>query len=306
MAITDMIANGVASLTGSIAKAKIKIKDNRSDWEEAQITVQEGIAAGSNATDILGSVGAIVSGGAQGSGGKLGSFANKVSSGLDSMTGGKLGLNSASTLANAMADGYNKVFEVQFNPSTLALSGRGGGSRNKYSLTEAKSLKDSASMTRIELSVKLIFSKDDLAAAFPADTMAINATNALNVGKKLVKEKVFGVTQPAVQVVVEGFIGALRNENTRLVAFEWGDMFYEGLLKNVNATYNLFDATGKPVRAEVNLSLWLRDPEVTMASGTPNLGYWQDAYDQAFSSSTSYISTAQKIMRTITGDKLGS
>lgn len=297
MAFTDMLANGVASVTGEIAKATIKIKDDREDWEDANIQMQEAVKTGGNALDAMGGIGSMVSGGMSGS--ALSGVTNKVTSKLDSVTGGALGLNKVNKLADSMNDGYNKVFEVQFNPASLSISGYNqDGSMASYDLSLSRVNKQTTGHVNMSMSVKLIFNQVDLNACFPADSINMSTSNAINTAVKVGK-KAIGATGPSIQVIVEGFIAALRNENTRMVAFEWGDLFYEGMMRSVSTKYTIFDTAGHPMAAEVMLSIYLRDDDVMAKNGKLNLGYWQAAYDDAFSSSASYISVAQKVVSKI-------
>ena len=71
----------------------------------------------------------------------------------------------------------------------------------------------------------------------------------------------------------------MRNENTREICFEWGEFKYEGLLSRINATYKMFDINGNPIRAEVDMVMYLLDMEVM---GNKGVDYWEDAYYDAF------------------------
>ncbi len=298
--LSNIISNGVASITGKVAKATIYVKDNREEWEEQRNTIAEAVSAGSNMTSSLGGLQKKV---------KVNGLDVKGRSApvrkLDEITGGKLGLDPENKLAVAMANGYNKVFEVQFNPDSLELSGTDYGSSITYNFSNSKEDKSSNSGINMTLNVKLVFVKDDLSEAFPSDMMALNATQGANAVMKFAKSKMDMFNKkPSVQVTVEGFIGALVNNKTKEVAFGWGDhLFYEGILKNVNASYTVFDTAGRPVRADVQLSIYLRDKEFEGKEKpvqNPSLGIWQDAYDKAFSDNSSYIGTIQKKIRDFT------
>ncbi len=289
MGMVDMVSNGIASITGSVAKASIYIKDNRENWEADQKKVQDCVSSGGNMTDALGSVGAKVNGSTN--------TKSTLKNLGDKLTGGalsNLGMNKEKKLAVAMSRGYNKVFEVQFNPDSLELSASDYGASMNYDYSSGKSDKNSNKGINMALNAKLIFVKDDLSEAFPSDTMSLSATQGARAVGKLAK-KVFSSERPSIQIIVEGFIGALRSPFTRRVAFAWGDLLYEGILKNVNASYTLFDTSGRPVRAEVQLSIYLMDPEIKPGD-RPSLGYWQAAYDDAFSSSASYVGKVQQVV----------
>ena len=91
---------------------------------------------------------------------------------------------------------------------------------------------------------------------------------------------------------VEGLIAALRSPYTRCITFNWGDMSYEGVLNRVASQYTMFDSSGEPVRAVVQLSLICADEKVSPNS----LGSWQDAYDTAFGGgSKSLVNAGQKL-----------
>lgn len=201
---------------------------------------------------------------------------------LGNMVGSKLGIGS---LQN---DKYNKIFKVQFNPSSLQLSSQGGGEVvQKSSIAGSKkatSIEMGVTSPHVELSVQLIF--DSLTAnykAFAADLANVSSTNLINeatdlAGDLLATKVLGGNGGIGVQAAVEGFIAAMRNEYTREVAFEWGDLYYMGEFKSVNATYTMFDSVGRPVRAKVNMAIYLEDEKVTNS----DLGIWETAYDTVF------------------------
>ncbi len=297
MAGLDIVANGLASITGTIAKASIFIKDERAAWDDKIPEIKDSVKPEISLADSLAEKGAKINGKAPSSAfGSLSSLKSLV----DSATGDAFELNKSKKLYEAMKQGYNKVFEVQFNPDSLEISGTDYGAGLNIDYSNLKNDEKSKNGFNLTLSTKLIFVKEDLSDAFPTDMVSLSTTQAarsiIKAGKKL-----FGSEKPSVQIMVEGFIGALRNVNTRKVAFDWGPMFYEGILKNVNASYTLFDASGRPVRAEVQFSIYLIDPEIGVKDNEWRMGYWQLKYEKAFSSSSSYIGLAQKLMRKVTG-----
>jgi len=91
---------------------------------------------------------------------------------------------------------------------------------------------------------------------------------------------------------VEGFIGALRNENTRLITFNWGKLCYSGVLRRVGAEYTMFNVTGEPVRAKVGLTIMCAD-----VKEWPNsVAVWQERYKNSYlGGSESGVKASQKL-----------
>ncbi len=190
-----------------------------------------------------------------------------------------------------------KLYTVQFNPTTFQLSANGGGRVRKTdynTIQDAKSVDGGVSYSRaqttISLSVSLLFDSVDPQGAFMSDKFNL-APSALvgdvgklvkyNMGKKDSEGNKTGESQKptSVQPEVEGLIGALRNRYTRLITFHWGKMSYTGVLRNVAATYTMFDPLGQPVRARVDLSIMCADAEIYPSS----LVVWRDRYRTIFS-----------------------
>ena len=206
-----------------------------------------------------------------------------IGSMLGNLVGSKLGING---LTN---DDYDKVFKVQFNPSSLQLSGQGGGEvvqKSSYAQSkEGTTIEVCKTKPHLEMSVQLIFDGvgEQTYKSFASDLANFSSTNIINQGldviSSAVSQKLLGGSEGiTVQQAVEGFVGAMRNKYTRQVCFEWGDLYYEGEMKSVNATYTMFDSVGRPVRATCNMSIYLQDENVTNS----DLGYWETAYDEVF------------------------
>lgn len=220
---------------------------------------------------------------------------------LGGLIGGKLGIGGPSN------DDYDKVFKVQFNPSSLQISSQGGGEivqKSSYaSSKKATTIEMGVTMPHVEMSVQLIF--DSLTAnykAFASDLANFSTTNLINEGLDLVGdlvgEKLLGQSGGVgVQAAVEGFVAAMRNKYTRQVCFEWGDLYYEGEFKSVNATYTMFDSVGRPVRAKVNMAIYLQDEKITNS----DLGYWETAYDKVFENGSIDLSggTAMNVAKSV-------
>lgn len=76
-----------------------------------------------------------------------------------------------------------------------------------------------------------------------------------------------------VQETVEGFLGLFAKETTKDITFFWGEMKFYGRLQSLNASYDMFDADGTPLRGKIKLSL--------RQDGTV-LNYWNRAYEKMF------------------------
>lgn len=127
------------------------------------------------------------------------------------------------------------IIKVQFNPATLSFSTRDRSWEKKEKKRKKTSLIQSG--------------QDEVATAF-ADT----SDASVNVSFRLIFDR--STDQNAdVQPDVENFLSLVRDPYVRRAAFCWGDLSYKGMLKNVEAEYVLFDASGRPVRATVNLTL---------------------------------------------------
>ncbi len=203
----------------------------------------------------------------------------------------------------ALEGAERKLFTVQFNPTSLNLTGYSGGLVQKLDYSNPKKpdrpegkddkndeedngnphhgIKRSAAYTigntTISLSVSLLFDSCDAQDAFMGDKFNLSPTA---VGTGIVKAglDIAGLRKVTVQKEVEGFIAALRNRYTRLITFHWGDFNYTGELRNVNASYTMFNVVGEPVRATVNLSIMCADRELYPDS----LAVWQERYKKAF------------------------
>lgn len=197
--------------------------------------------------------------------------------------------------------GSKKTFEVQFNPSDLQIEGHGGGrimTTSAYNNNGSEQDTDSSGNVRmmpvpihISLNVKLLFDNMNANECFLSAKTNIAPSE---VGKSLVRGALNAAgkrSKKSVQQEVEGLIAALRSPYTRCITFNWGDISYTGVLNRVSAQYTMFNSSGEPVRAVVQLSLVCADQKVSAHS----LGTWQNAYDGAFGKgSNSLVSWTQR------------
>lgn len=168
-----------------------------------------------------------------------------------------------SAIASALTNGVKKSFRVQFNPSSLSLSARGGGTQPKMTPATGSDGKEILAYTcmvippQIDMSVKLIFDQVNNSNSFINEKFILKQTSLAAQGINYAREKEF-----TVQPYVEGFMAAVRNPNTRELSFLWGDFEFYGKLGSVNAAYTMFSISGQPVRAEVSLSLSAKQDKI--------------------------------------------
>ena len=286
--MADIASNMLGSVTdnlGIIEKAIIEVIDlsKRDVAEKQSVRV---VGKGGLLDDATGSIG--------------GSLANKGM--LTDELAAVMGSNPTDKYVETVAKKGRRYFTVQFNPSTLQLSGHAGGLVQKMNYGGEDKDHDgrpdrhqSASYTRgitnISLSVSLLFDCCDPQAAFLDDKLTLNPTG---VGKAVTKTALSltgNGKKRSVQTEVEGFIAALRNRNTRLVTFNWGDFVYSGVLRSIGANYTMFNPTGEPIRATVDMVMMCADDELWPNS----LAIWQQRYKAAFNGSESFVKTGQKV-----------
>ena len=260
MAVTDVMQNALSTATGSVEKAIIKIRDERAQ-QHTELTKEE-------ITKLK-------------SGGGLGIDVDV--SALSSYTEGlaDMAMNALSSVTgiDLTSDGYNRLITVQFNPSSMRLRSNAGGNAQITNYTQnGGAISRGPTKLHVDLSVKLIFDQISNTAAFQQDNMTLSSTRVISSVAGALGNLAFGRKTQSVQVTVEAFIAALRNENTRWICFEWGEFKYEGIVRQINSTYTMFDISGNPIRAEVDLIIYLADPAIK----ADNSGYWYDAYYAAF------------------------
>lgn len=207
---------------------------------------------------------------------------------------GRIAVENLETKLKMIQDAVIRRYTVQFNPSSLRLSGSGGGMTQMTNYTDGSDGRHSgvsygAAETYIEMSVQLVFDETNNMVAFPGDISGFNMSNVANVGITAGLNKLKGVD---VSTHVQGFLASIRNRNTRRVAFCWGKMIYYGIVNRVAARYTLFNPSGKPVRATVDMSLVLSDPTIN----ADNMGYWAERHADFFDENKSLSGNRNSIV----------
>ncbi len=313
MGVGDTIKNAIAENTGNIEKAIIEVIDLR----ERDVTVKQAVRVANS----RGGMGDSTSVGGMAGSVSTSTFANKglVNDVLSDEFAGKENIQDENL--KALSGGKRKLFTVQFNPSSLSLTGHSGGlvRRSDYGHGGKKKPEGQQNQqdpkngihgdgenelgyvpanTDIVMSVSLLFDRQDPSDAFLSDKLNFSPTGAITnvakLGRSIAGSKK-GEKRYTVQYQVEGFIAALRNRNTRIVTFHWGDFNYTGVLRSISATYTMFNPVGAPIRATVDMSILCADKEVYPNS----LAVWQERYKKAFKTSFdkknfSYVKVSQK------------
>lgn len=159
-----------------------------------------------------------------------------------------------------------QTFTFQLNPSTLHLCAEGGSWNSvvgRVKPERAQRVEAREVSTKISLSFHAYFDAMEKAEAFISDKYALYAwTNAA----KAVHKSCENTVRP----IVEGLLGAIRNNNNRVVLFQWGQMRHIGYLDKINCKYTMFSPKGEPIRAEAEFS-------ITACGASVEL--WKEKYD---------------------------
>lgn len=170
------------------------------------------------------------------------------------------------------ADG--KIFNVQFNPSTLQFMAVGGG--NSQIMTVGG--KDSKGQTsfqaldaRIDLSVQLIFDAVNNKDAFAEDKRIAEAANVA----KGIATAVNAASGKEYTVLpqIEGLHASMRVRKEARVVLQWGKIAFQGSMTRLNTKYTMFSPVGNPIRAVASITISSIDEEVKN---------WNLAYDRLF------------------------
>lgn len=138
-----------------------------------------------------------------------------------------------------------RALEVQYNPAALSLtaSGRTIAYDNTQTSEKSDDIAQSADNGSITLSMELVV---DSGGAYPVSTM------------------------------VEGFLGLLAKESTKVLTFVWGEMSFCGILQSLSASYEMFAPDGTPLRGRLQLTLKQAGADVKAVQ------YWNRSYEKMF------------------------
>ncbi|MCL2633103.1 MAG: hypothetical protein FWD34_01165 [Oscillospiraceae bacterium] len=191
-------------------------------------------------------------------------------------------LEGAAAPTTALKDMIRRSYRVQFNPRELVITGSQGITQ-LADLSQVKKKPSGDFMhepPKITMSVNLIFDQVNLFDSFMCERLTPGAAAMMtNVATGIAKA---AGTVWSVQPVVEGFIAALRNPNTRRILFHWGEFEFYGDLTELSAEYVMFSLEGHPVRAKVRM----RVVNVETASEK-----WDNDFKEAFKGDSSNLVT---------------
>lgn len=267
MGVASLAKNALSTVTGSVAKAVIRFKDERhKKTDDPQM--EEGAELKGAAVGGLGSVSS------------LAAYTPNIGDALMGAVTGAMGIKPGSE--------YNRSLVVQFNPASIRLQSHAGDddvSKMNYKQDGSPGITNGEMDLHVDMSVDLIFDQISNMASFKSDIMDLSvygkAMEGLGAAGTGALGKMLGQKNVSVQQIVEAFIAIMRNPNCRKMCFEWGDLKYEGLLRTCNTTYTMFDMMGNPVRAKVTLTIYLVETVGKVVNDYSN-GYWYGAYIEAF------------------------
>lgn len=191
-----------------------------------------------------------------------------------------IGGNDLKSLTDALTDGRisGKKFTVQFNPSSIQITARGGGrypvsNYGSVGSNQAGKIEYRALDPYITVGFTLLFDATNAADAFMEERFTMGVTTVA----KNVATAVMG-KEYTVRPQVEGFLAALRNEAHRTMIFQWGTLRYTGVLNTVACSYTMFNTVGNPIRAEVQIGMLMGSAPKDSDDGASYLDYWKSRY----------------------------
>ncbi|MCR5451426.1 MAG: hypothetical protein K6F00_02230 [Lachnospiraceae bacterium] len=211
-----------------------------------------------------------------------------------SVTNSVPGLSDVSKLTDVKKglDGVKYLrFSVLYNPERIRLNGHGTSVKQKMSInakTGTNVMEYATYPSNLELRIPLILDKTysekisgALSQSLSLSQLGRDTADAI---KSSFSDDAF---MGNVRKEVEGLASLFRSPYTRLVTFYWSRMEYTGILTSMSANYVMFDPSGHPTRATVDLNVILADPNNSnlMDNGLKD-GPWKKFYKEAFEGKT--------------------
>ena len=267
MSLSNIGKSALQSATGNIEKAIIEILDER---VKGKVNVTETETKKASSAADLGKIS-----------NKLAEVAKEVKEKTESVAGQLPVTNEVNKLQKkATSTGTKKKrFQVKFNPSQVNFSAIGGSRVEKKDYVNKEGQVDitfQEMKPRIQMNLQLVFDDYERSEAFMLEKFT-DVAAAARTGIDAEVTAVSGKTY-SVRPQVEGFMGALRNSNTRKVNFYWGKMKYSGEINEISAEYTMFSTDGNPIRANVNIGILLVDGELDYRY----MGPWMESYLAVF------------------------
>ena len=213
------------------------------------------------------------------------SQAGQVASAAEGLTNALTGKNDddeakAKTreLVDGLTAGNYRAMTVQYNPRSIRYDATAGGIY-RYQTGPgdqgANNIATSKRATQFSFSVQLVFDKVNNMKAFNVEQQASVSVNTIVSGISALAQNETLTVQPQ----VEGLIAMMQHKTTRDVIFVWANMFFHGEMTRVNSKYTMFDGSGNPIRAVVDLTMWQADSKDKYKS---DFEYWDTAFSKAF------------------------
>jgi len=145
--------------------------------------------------------------------------------------------------------------KFQFNPSSINISARGGG--RKQRITNEQGKEDfSPQETKMYLNFQFIVDRTDVTNAFMFEKFSLTASRALNEIGSAIGNAINGKDNAyTVQPLVDGLVAALRSSGDVAARFTWNKMNYYGIINKIDSTYTMFNPSGDPIRAVIRISM---------------------------------------------------
>ncbi len=198
-----------------------------------------------------------------------------------------LSLVSASTVqgasvTTAMSEKNYSVMEVQYNPSSIRLSANGGSQlrRPQAGDASAQQMGMTSKISRIQLTVELVFEDINVADAFHLEGLSMNFQELAQTAMSGIANSLEGGGF-SVRKQCDGLLALLNFKRLKQVVFLWADMFFHGELVNVDVRYEMFNKNGEPILARVRLTIEQNDSSNSIRYSSDD-DQWNDAIDIAF------------------------
>ncbi len=287
MATTDILQGtmfaGQVAVTavyaGRLPKAMLFIRKKTEGKASANLNV-----TGLKTPDDVAALRALIQGGGGGAASALKSAASKA--GQASGTGADLIADTAKNKAKGsalQAELKAKDFTsmtVQYNPSSIRLMASGGQFYN-YDGAGDKAVAQVSNFdkpTTIYFYVTLVFEAINDQDAFGYQDIALNIGTGVELAKSIYTNVSNGKGF-TVKYQTEALVSLLMHVRTQQIIFYWSEMFFHGMLTNVEVNYTMFNKKGHPIRAEVQLKIQEADSNSMFKS---DIKAWNGAFDAAF------------------------
>lgn len=205
---------------------------------------------------------------------------------------GSMGFSSVAGHDNSLVGIANEAsyipIKVQFNPSSINMSGRSGEIRSESTGGDKESQFQNYSVpTETILSMELIFDDVNSFDAFMVNEDLGSASAIGELGGQLINAAVG--KEYSVQNISEIFVAAMLNAYTRMVGFVWNKIIFWGELTSVSVQYTMFNKKGNPIRSKV--SIQIRQDRKAGDTAYETEKNWESAFENLFkvkSTNTAY------------------